>query len=54
MNLEIEKNHCTEKKWYWTLALIKRFEKEIESLKEENKKLKEQAKAHRLYNSCNY
>ncbi len=48
------KKHCSEKNWQWSLEQINRCQKEIEALEIENKKLKEQLKAQRLYNACNY
>ncbi len=54
MDWEIEKKHCKERNWQWTLALIEKCQKEMEELETENKKLKDQQKAQRLYNSCNY
>ena len=36
------RKHCTEKNWKWTLALIDKYQKEMEELKDENVKLKRQ------------
>ena len=54
MDWEREKKYCEERDWEWSLNLIERCEKEMNTLIVENKKLKEQQKANRLYNSCNY
>tara|TARA_Y100001968_G_scaffold120937_1_gene110088 strand:- start:19 stop:183 length:165 start_codon:yes stop_codon:yes gene_type:complete len=54
MDFESEKKYCEEHNWQWTLDLIGKIEKEMKGLVQENKKLKEQLKAQRLYNSCNY
>ena len=54
MNWETERKHCQEKGWSWSLDLINRFEKEMEALEAENKRLKDQQKAQRLYNACNF
>ena len=34
--------YCKEKNWKWTLALIDKYQKEMEELKDENIKLKRQ------------
>ncbi len=54
MDWEAAKKHCDEKGWEWTLKLIDSYEKEMDALKAENKKLKDQQKAQRLYNACNF
>ena len=54
MDWENERKHCKERNWQWSLDLIDRCQKEVEALEAENKKLKEQQKAQRLYNACNY
>ena len=37
-----EKNYCRERNWDWSLQLIERCQKEVESLESQNKKLLEQ------------
>jgi len=54
MDWESAKKHCKERNWKWSLDLINQAQKEMESLQAENKKLKDQQKAQRLYNACNY
>ncbi len=54
MNWEAAKEHCKKRNWEWTLEFIEKSEKEFQSLEAENKKLKDQAKANRLFNACNY
>lgn len=54
MNWKIEREHCIKKKWEWSLNLIDRCQREMRELEAENKKLKEQLKASRLYTACNF
>ena len=54
MDWEKERKHCEDQNWLWTLDLIARCQVEMESLEAEVKKLKDQQKAQRLYNACNY
>ena len=54
MDWESAKNHCKERNWKWTLNFIDKCQKEMEDLESENKKLKDQQKADRLFNACNY
>ena len=54
MNWESEKNYCKERDWQWTMAFIDRCQQEMEAIEAENKKLKDQQKAQRLYSACNY
>jgi len=54
MDWESAKKHCKERNWDWSLELINQAEKEMEDLETENKMLKDQQKAQRLYNACNY
>ena len=54
MDWKSAKNHCIEKNWQWSLEFIEKCEKEFGEIENENKKLKDQQKADRLYNSCNY
>ncbi len=54
MDLEHAKAHCKDRNWQWTLDLINKVQQEMKTLESENKKLKEQLNAQRLYNSCNF
>ncbi len=54
MDWEAAKQHCLNRQWHWTLDLIQKCQAEVETLEAENKKLKDQQKAQRLYNACNY
>ncbi len=54
MDWDSAKEHCTERNWQWSLALINQAQKEMEELEEKVKKMEEQQKAQRLYNACNY
>lgn len=54
MDWESAKQYCKDRNWDWSLELINQAQKEMEELAAENKKLKDQQKAQRLYNSCNY
>ena len=54
MEWQSEKSYCEERNWKWTSDFIDRCQKEMLELEKENRKLKEQIKAHRLYNACNY
>ena len=40
MDWDAARQYCQEKKWEWTLALINKYQKEMEDLKDENVKLK--------------
>ena len=42
MDWNAARKHCQEKDWKWTLALIDKYQKEMEELKDENVKLKRQ------------
>ncbi len=54
MDWESAKKHCQDRNWAWSLELIKQAQKEFEDLEGKVKKLEQQQKAQRLYNSCNY
>ncbi len=54
MDWETAKKHCKERNWDWSLELINKAQKEMEALEAKVKKLEDQQKAQRLYNSCNY
>ncbi len=54
MDWESAKKHCKDRNWDWTLSIINQAQKEMEELEEKVKKLEDQEKAQRLYNSCNY
>ena len=46
MHWDAARAHCKEKNWKWTLDLIDNYVKEMEELKDENKKLKRQLVIH--------
>ena len=48
------KKHCIERNWHWSLDFIEKCENEFVEMEKEIRKLKDQQKADRLYNSCNY
>ena len=48
------KKHCIENNWQWSLEFIEKCEIEFREIENENRKLKDQQKADRLYNSCSY
>ena len=54
MDWDSAKKYCSERNWQWSLDLIKEAQKEMEGLEKKIKKLEDQEKANRLYNSCNY
>ncbi len=54
MDWEAAKKYCKAKNWQWSLEFINQAQKENQELESKIKKLEDQKKAERLYNSCNY
>ncbi len=54
MDWDSAKKHCIDRNWQWSLDLIYKAQKEMEALEAKVKKLEDQEKAQRLYNSCNF
>ncbi len=54
MDWNSARQHCKERNWKWSLALIEQAEKEMKELEDKVKRYEDQQKAYRLYNSCNY
>ena len=54
MDWESARKYCTDRNWKWSVEFIDQAQKETQELEAKIKKLEDQQKAHRLYNSCNY